>query len=143
MTIILWLVAAAFLFACLLARWNARRLVAAAAAWPTVTGRIIDVDVRQNGNGTYAPQISYAYAVDDHGYASERLRPGGTPFFYSQRKTIALAAAFAPGAPVVVHHHPRKPRRAAIDLVPLSHAQWLFGALAATTGAIAILVSVG
>lgn len=143
MTVILWLLAAALVAASLLAGWAARRRVMAVSRWPTCQGRVVDSGVRSNGNGTWSPEVSYAYVVGGRGFAGDRLRPGGTPFFYAEGKALALAAAYDRGSPVTVHHHPRKPSRAAIELVPFSHLVTLLRVMAALMLFVAALVSLG
>jgi hypothetical protein len=104
----------------LLAQANAAKKCDVARHWETATGQVVGSAVREVSNG-YMPEVSYTYEVAGRGYASDRLRPGGTPMLNSQTKAAALAAAFPEGSTVAVRYDPARPDRPAIDLTPMSY----------------------
>ena len=138
MAIFLWIVVAILG----LATWIARRLalnkVAKAAAWPTTQGKVIDQVILSRG-WQYFAGVSYAYMVDGKGYASDQMRPGGKPFFYTRARAKASLTRFLPGGPILVHFNPSKPGQAAVELVPLSFG---FRALAFMTAFLAFFALV-
>ena len=143
---VLWLVVVALLGLSLFVGWRARNKLAQARAWPTVEGNIVDVKLRHNGNGeggnsTYTPLVSYAYVVAGKGYASDRLRPGGTPQFIRRAKAESVVNAYSTRDTVRVYYDPANPKRAAISLAFQSHAQLFFRIMTAVAGAVAILVT--
>ncbi len=140
--IVLWLITGGLMALFVLAGWSMRRVVLAASGWPTVTGKIISVKYLENGNGTYTPQVGYSYVVGGKGYASDRLNPGGTPFFYSRDKMLRILDPYAVGNPVDVRYNPAKPSRCAIELGETSHMRKFFGIMAIVAMAITIIVTV-
>ena len=86
--------------------------------------------------------MSYSYVVGNKGYASDRIRPGGTPQFYSEAKAWKVANANAVGNPVTVHYDPANPKRAAIDLAFVSHTQLFFRILCVPALVVTIIVTV-
>jgi hypothetical protein len=142
MLILLWLFAGSLLGAGYLLSSLARRRAEAAKQWPKVVGRVAGSDVRDNGNGTYSPEVSYVYEVAGKAYASDRLRPGGSPLFHSMAKAATVAAAYPPDSIVTVYHPPGKPQAAAIECEPMSQGALILWIFAAIAFAVAALVTV-
>ena len=140
--VVLGAIALALFGLSLLAQAMAARRADNARHWASVAGRIASSGVRQNGNGTYMPEVSYSYVVAGQGYASDRLRPGGTPFFYSQARALAIAAAYQPGDAVTVRYDPGRPNRPAIELAPMSYWILPLRLLAAVIVVVTIAVAV-
>ena len=136
-----WLLFAILALATWLVRRNDRRRVVAAAAWPVVEGRVVKAAIEATGWQWFA-RVSYAYVVDGKGYASDRLRPGGTPFFYSKAKALAALVPYRPGVPIAVHYDPQRPDRAIIDPKPLSYAFRLLAFVTVVAGGLALTVEI-
>ena len=141
--LVLWLVAVALVGACLLARRAAHRTAERAAAWPTASARVVasEVAVRRGNGAYYLPQVTYSYKAEGVAYASDRLRPGGTPQFSTRSKAQAIVDRYPAGSTCVVRYDPGKPARSALELAPQSYLVLLFGVFAATVGLIAAIVT--
>lgn len=111
-----------------------------ALTWPVVEGRVVKTEIGSSGAHYYS-RISYAYVTGEHGYASDRLRPNGTPAFFSREAAQATADAFPAGQPLAVHYDPRKPGRAAIELEPVGYGTILGVILTAAALAVSLLVT--
>lgn len=140
--IVLGIIALALIGFSLIAQASAAHRAERAASWASVTGRIAAATVSQQGNGSWMPQISYTYVVGGQGYASDRLRPGGTPFFYGEAKAMAIVAAYRPGDAVTVRYDPQRPNRPAIELAPLSYWILPLRILAGVVVLVAIAIAV-
>lgn len=107
-----------------------------------MVGRVAGSDVRENGNGTYSPEVSYVYEVAGKAYASDRLRPGGSPLFYSMAKAAAVVSAYPADSIVTVYYRPGKPQAAAIECKPMSQGAQIMWIFAVIAFAVAALVTV-
>ena len=125
-TLSCWAIGLLLLLLGIAARHAAIREVARARAWPQVQGVIVGASLVGSGQATYLPQVNYAYDVGGRGYASDRRRPGGTPYFYRVARARAMLDAFPVGAAVTVRYRPDRPARAAIELEPQSYATPVF-----------------
>ena len=140
--IVMWLITGGLMALYLLASWSMRSVVMAASGWPKVAGKIVSVKYLENGNGTYAPQVGYSYVVGGKGYASDRLNPGGTPFYYSKDKVLKILDPYEVGNPVDVRYNPDKPKRCAIELGETSHMRTFFGIMGLVALVVTIIVTV-
>ena len=138
--IVFWPLCAILALATWLVGRNDRRRVVAAARWPVVDGRVVKAEVESSG-WQYLPRVSYAYVVAGQGYASDRTRPGGTPYFYSQAQAEAALAPYQPGGPIAVHYDPERPDRAVIEAKPLSYAFRLLVLITIAEGVLALVVT--
>ncbi len=91
-----------------------------AREWPRTQGKVVDVTVVSLSQGTYTPRISYSYEVAGKGYANDRRRPGGNPYFYRMSRAVDCLTGFEVGAPVTVYYRANDPRRSAIEIEPFS-----------------------
>jgi hypothetical protein len=141
--LVLWLAAAALVAAWFLARRAAQQTAARAAAWPTASGRVVssEVTVRSVNGNYYLPLVTYSYTADGTAYASDRLRPGGTPQFFTRSKAQAVADQYPAGSTCVVHYDPRKPAKAALELAPQSYLVLMCAIFAAIVGLTALIVT--
>ncbi len=140
----LWLLALALAGFAWLAQGAARRRAAAAANWPTADGRVVtsEVTTRYSSNNYYTPAVTYAYEAGGVAYASDRLRPGGTPYFWSRKKADEIVARFPAGSTCVVRYDPRRPQTSALELTPQSWAVLLFAVFAGMTAILAAIFTV-
>lgn len=136
-----WLLALALAGGSLMARHAARRRVARAASWPTASGCIVtsQIVVRYMNGPYYAPQISYAFEAGGVAYASDRLRPGGTPqFLFFRRQAADIVARHPAGSACVVRYDPERPDVSALELRPQSPWPYLLAVFAAIAASLAL-----
>jgi len=137
----IWLAALVLAAGSLLSRRAAHRLIATAAGWPTANGRIVtsQILVRYMNGRYYAPQVSYVFEADGVAYASDRLRPGGTPqFLFFRKQATAIVARFPPGSSCIVRYDPRRPAISALELKPQSPWPYLLAVFAAIAAALGL-----
>lgn len=130
----------------LLMLWASRRLLAQAAAWPQVAGRIVSSAVehyreRVGGARTgklttfYEAVVEYAYSVNGREYHSTQLSFGGK-IAGSQARAEAQAARYPEGGQVMVHYDPKNPANAVLDVEIAHGVMWIVIALAFFAAAI-------
>ncbi|NPV87117.1 MAG: DUF3592 domain-containing protein [Anaerolineae bacterium] len=101
---------------------SAKKKAAAAAAWPTVTGRVVSVEVREHRHYdsedhrteySYEPIVEYTYTVGGRQYNGSKISFGANRFDRNtaQRK----AAAYPQGASVTVFYDPSDPAKAVLE----------------------------
>lgn len=94
-----------------------RRRAAAAYAWPTTQGVVLDSTVKSTFNkGSYAPKITYGYSVGGQRYQSSVM---SRDFESGSSRDTAEAKAnqYPVGREVVVRYNPEKPQEAVLELV--------------------------
>lgn len=109
---------------------RADRLLAAAASWPSVTGRMVEARYRDNGWGGRWVSVRYRYWVDGLGHEGRRF--GLVQSNIPPQQGEAFVAAHPPGAPVQVWHDPLRPWRAVLQRTGGGSAYraaacWIFG----------------
>jgi hypothetical protein len=142
MTAIFWLLALICLVTVLFLRRLRTRRTAQVATWQQTPGRIVGSVVRGYGVGKYVPEISYAFEIEGRGYASDALRPGGTPFFFAQARAQAVVAYYQSGQTATVYYDPLDPERCALE--PVSYQMpiapfFVFGTCMALCGFVPLL----
>ncbi len=92
----------------------------AAAAWPTVPGKIVSSEVqtlRSSENGlSYEANIVYTYTVDGQALTGNKVNFSAfrsTNKAEPQKKVDAYPA----GAEVTVHYNPKKPQEAVLEVL--------------------------
>lgn len=94
-----------------------RRSIAAAAAWPSVEGKVIAASLRESqryvpssGNiNYYLADIAYEYTVEGRVIRSARYSLGGPRQFHRRSRAQRLLARFPVGTEVSVHYDPAHP----------------------------------
>ncbi len=115
--------------------WRAIFLGRASRSWPSVEGRVVDLEIKsiqrgRQGVGSYRPTVRYAYTVGDREYRGRRIRFTPRLMLDTQSFTQAAAAAeldgYFPGAAVRVYFDPRQPTRSVLR-PGASRAQYFVG----------------
>ena len=114
----------------------------ASAWWPTAEGEILERWVWEGRGGktgqlSFAPRISYRYAVGAASYTGRRRRFSALPdSFVSATAAYGALAGLAPGERATVYYHPRLPRVAVVrpGIAAESLAPLAFGAILALAG---------
>ena len=114
----------------------------ASAWWPTAEGEVLERWVRESRGGktgqlSFAPRISYRYAVGAASYTGRRRRFSGLPdSFASATAAYDAVAGLALGERPTVSYHPRLPRVAVVrpGIAAESLAPLAFGAILALAG---------
>jgi hypothetical protein len=106
--------------------WNSMKKNQAAAAWPTVKGKIISsvlesyISYDDEGDATtmYRPVITYEFEVDGEVYTSTQVRVSGFAASNLERSQRKKLAAYPEGGEVVVHYNPYSPQDALLEINP-------------------------
>lgn len=101
---------------------SAKKKAAAAAAWPTVTGKVISVQVHEHKHYdsedhrteySYEPVVEYTYTVGGRQYSGSKISFGANRF---DRNTAQKKAATYPqGASVTVFYDPSDPAKSVLE----------------------------
>jgi len=121
-----WLLFAAMGLLIAAVRWGfkvaaaTRTTFGATAAWPVVTGRIIESRIIDRGGGArYCPFIRYAYDLDGTVFHASRIALlSGDPSMCSrdQESAARLVRTYPVDGRVPVHYDPVEPGRSALEV---------------------------
>lgn len=104
-----------------------RRQGSASTKWPTVSGKITQVDVvaeerreddddgRTRIKTLYRPDVQYAYAVGGREFHSNAWKWGWTAFYPDEASAKATVAKYTVGASVPVFYNPENPEVAILE----------------------------
>ena len=111
---------------------RSRRKAQASQSWPSISGEIVQAEVRTStthddeGNVEYSyyPSVTYAYSVEGKPYSSSQIAFGGTIGYNQRAKAEAKLNDYPVGKPVTVYYNPEKPSEAVLER-QASGARWL------------------
>lgn len=84
------------------------------AAWPTVTGSIIESHVVTDADTDSRPEITYSYEFGGEKYRSSQITPHGT-LSTSGNYAANLVAKYRAGSTATVHVNPDSPGDASLE----------------------------
>lgn len=123
----------------LLLRHRVRAMGKASLTWPRTTGEVKTSEVRSyrvRGGHQFMANVTYAYTVNGRRHDGDRLRFGAYPAAKSAAE--ADAAAYTPGAKVVVRYDPARPERATLE--PGTAGSSVAGLILAIVGAVFLAI---
>jgi hypothetical protein len=110
------------------------RIAAAAAQWPTVTGRVVSSDVakridksQESSSEYFVPQVRYTYNPDGVGRDGRIIRPGLEDRGYPREQQARdFLAKYSVGSKVLVRYDPHSPADAVLELGQIGAGSKLF-----------------
>lgn len=127
MYLIIGILAFVFLFIgviLLIVGLRTRQKAQSAQKWPTVTGNITDIDIKEHishhtsdrrryTRSTFEPIVQYSYAVNSAPYTNQKIAFGANSFDIDTAKK--KIANYTVGGNVQVHYNPSKPEEAVLE----------------------------
>jgi len=109
--------------------------------WPSVTGKVVRVDIfHEEGEDYdyYTPYITYQYVVNDETYQSRRVRISGDMTYHDEYSALQDSGRYPLHSQVIVYYDPNQPERALLERQASGHGKLITGIVFASAGIIAV-----